>query len=566
MTEAVKNLWTGLVVICLALAGWVHLDIVPFHFSHMPAHGIFFATLGLTQLIFIPFFLFLPQNQPIHWLGFTLTGGMVILWGFTQLGVTPFTRAAEPMDTATIISKLAESIGCIALVLRCHAQKFRALSKTFGVSIVNVGMVLAVGFATEALIGGTPGGHHGHEALKGFNDPQNKGHSHTPYANDYTADYDWGDVWSSLKSYLATRSKTTYLWGLPPGFPKPRVPEDNPITAEKVQLGRHLFYDKRLSGNGTLSCASCHHQDKAFADGLERPKGSTGMIHPRNSLTLTNSAYSSTLTWANPSLGTIEKQVLVPMFGEFPVELGITGQEEKVRNRFKNDTLYQQLFSEAFPSEKDPYHFVNFAKALASFTRTMISGNSPYDQYIYQKDTAALTIQELRGLKLFLSEELECHHCHGGFNFTLSTVHDKTVFVEKPFHNTGLYNLDGRGAYPTDNTGVFEFTAKEKDMGKFRAPTLRNIALTAPYMHDGSIATLEEVIDFYERGGRHIEKGKLAGDGKKSPLKSGFVVGFEITGQEKEDLVAFLKALTDEQFVKDTRFSDPFAPPGIARK
>ena len=119
MTEAVKNLWTGLVVICLGLAGWVHLDIVPFHFSHMPAHGIFFATLGLTQLIFIPFFLFFPQNQPIHWLGFTLTGGMVILWGFTQQGVTPFTRAAEPIDTATIISKLAESVGCIALV-SCH--------------------------------------------------------------------------------------------------------------------------------------------------------------------------------------------------------------------------------------------------------------------------------------------------------------------------------------------------------------------------------------------------------------------------------------------------------------
>jgi len=254
------------------------------------------------------------------------------------------------------------------------------------------------------------------------------------------------------------------------------------------------------------------------------------------------------------------------MFGEFPVELGITGKEDEVRKRFEKDPQYQRMFSAAFPEEKDPFHYVNFAKALASFTRTMISGNSPYDQFIYQNDTTALSKQELRGLKTFLSEELECHHCHGGFNFTLSSVHEKTVFIEKPFHNTGLYNLNEKGDYPTDNTGVFKFTGKEKDMGKFRAPTLRNIALTAPYMHDGSMETLEEVIDFYARGGRKIDSGDLSGDGKLNPFKSGFVAGFEITEQEKEDLIAFLKALTDKEFINDPKFSDPFINQKVSMK
>ncbi len=542
----------------LATAGWVHMDIVPFHFAHMPAHGIFFAFLGLAQLAYLPVLLRYPENRSTMGWGMMMTGGVVVLWGLTQLGITPFTRSGEPVDTPTVISKIAELTGFTAFVILHFQQKLPNLLYRIGQTLVGVLIVQSVGFAAEAVTGGASQSHHPGVAHGVPGEGEEGGHTHGSYANDYTSDYDWGDVFGSIKSYLTSRTKTGYTWDLPPGFPEPRVPEDNPITEDKVVLGRHLFYDKKLSGNGTFSCGSCHHQDKAFADGLKLPRGSTGMVHPRNSLTLTNSAYSSTLTWANPSLGTIEKQVLVPMFGEFPVELGITGNEEKVLHRFKEDTRYQQLFAEAFPDEQNPFHFVNFAKALASFTRTMISGNSPYDRFIYQRDTSALTDQEQRGLKTFLSEELECHHCHGGFNFTLSTVHDKTVFVEKPFHNTGLYNLDDKGSYPADNTGMFEFTGREKDMGRFRAPTLRNIALTAPYMHDGSMETLEEVIDFYARGGRKIGQGKLAGDGKVNPFKSGFVAGFRITDQEKEDLIAFLHALTDREFVGDPRFSDPF--------
>jgi cytochrome c peroxidase len=163
-----------------------------------------------------------------------------------------------------------------------------------------------------------------------------------------------------------------------------------------------------------------------------------------------------------------------------------------------------------------------------------------------------------RGRELFFSERLECFHCHGGFNFSQSTTHDKSVFTEIEFHNNGLYNIDGSGAYPLDNHGLWEFTFKPEDMGRFRAPTLRNIELTAPYMHDGSIATLEEVIDHYARGGRLISSGPLAGDGAKNPFKSEFIVGFMITADEKTDLINFLKSLTDWEFICDERFSDPF--------
>ncbi|MEO1088462.1 MAG: di-heme enzyme, partial [Acidobacteriota bacterium] len=129
---------------------------------------------------------------------------------------------------------------------------------------------------------------------------------------------------------------------------------------------------------------------------------------------------------------------------------------------------------------------------------------------------------------------------------------------EKVFHNTGLYDVGG-GAYPHGNQGAFEITNEPSDMGKFRPPTLRNVAVTAPYMHDGSIATLEEVIETYAAGGRHIEDGPLAGDGRKNPNKSGFVPGFPMTDREKRALVAFLEALTDESFLQDPRFADPFA-------
>ncbi len=350
-----------------------------------------------------------------------------------------------------------------------------------------------------------------------------------------------------------------YSWTLPQGFPTPAVPEDNPMTEAKVILGRYLFYDRRLSGNNSQSCASCHHQDKAFSDGLTVSFGATGEPHPRNALTLTNVAYNSTLTWANPSLVEIEFHTLVPLFGEFPVEMGVTGADTMVLQRLKDDPLYTLLFQQAFQEEAE-INFDHIVKAISAFVRTLISGNSAYDRWLYG-DNTAMSDAALRGMELFFSERFECHHCHGGFNFTTSSTHENSALLEKPFHNTGLYNIDGKGSYPLPNQGVFEITNVPSDMGKFRAPTLRNIRLTAPYMHDGSIATLEQVIDFYSAGGRVIASGVNAGDGRRNPFKSGFISGFSITEQEEADLIAFLESLTDWEFIQNPKLSDPFLQP-----
>lgn len=348
------------------------------------------------------------------------------------------------------------------------------------------------------------------------------------------------------------------LLQLPVGFPLPQIPERNPLTAEKIELGRHLFYETRLSGNQTQSCGSCHFQELAFADGLIAPTGSTGQVHTRNSQGLSNAAYNANLTWANPLLDTIEQQILGPLFGETPIELGAVGNEDEILGRLASDPLYQDLFTSAFPEHDDAIEFGAIVDALASFVRTMISGNSPFDQLAYQDNDDALSDAAKRGMTLFFSEVTECHHCHGGFNFTFSTVHENTAFEAEDFHNTGLYNVDGEGAYPASDRGVFDVTGNPGDMGKFRAPSLRNVGLTAPYMHDGSVATLEDVIRNYEAGGRVIEDGPNAGDGRDSPLKSGFVQGFALTDAERDDLIEFLNSLTDDRFVNDPRFSNPF--------
>jgi len=189
--------------------------------------------------------------------------------------------------------------------------------------------------------------------------------------------------------------------------------------------------------------------------------------------------------------------------------------------------------------------------------RSIVSFDSAYDRYL-AGDDSALDPAAVRGMDLFFSERLECFHCHGGFNFTDSTTHANDRVARVGFHNNGLYNIDANGAYPGDNTGLYDMTGERRDMGRFKAPTLRNVAVTAPYMHDGSIATLEEVLAHYERGGRLIEAGENAGDGRRSPFKSEFVVGFELSDAERADLLAFLNALTDESVLQDPALSDPF--------
>jgi cytochrome c peroxidase len=352
-----------------------------------------------------------------------------------------------------------------------------------------------------------------------------------------------------------TNHQASYQWSLPKGFPKPQIPNDNPMSDEKVQLGRALFFDKNLSFNQQQSCSSCHLQQYAFGENISQSVGSTGQVHRRNSPVLVNIAYNKTLTWAHDGLTTLERQILLPMFGEFPIELGIAGHEEEVLVRFKEDK-YLTLFSKAFP-EKD-ISFDLIVKALASFVRSLISLNSPFDKYAYEGDDTALSASALRGMNLFFSEKLECHHCHGGFNFTQSTSHEKQLIDRRPFHNTGLYNVKNNkqeSGYPEIDVGLKEISTLSRDNGRFRAPTLRNIEVSAPYMHDGSINTLAEVLDFYAAGGREIKHGINKGDGRINRLKSAFIKGFEMSQQDKEDLLAFLLSLTDKEFLTNEHFS-----------
>ena len=361
-----------------------------------------------------------------------------------------------------------------------------------------------------------------------------------------------------LSTTISASSTSVYNWNIPAWMPKPIVPADNPMNFQKVELGRHLFYEQRLSITGEFSCATCHLQKLAFTDGKTVAVGATGEKHPRNSMSLANIAYNPVLTWANPLITKLENQALVPIFGEHPVEMGMVGREKQILAMLRDDAKYRQMFTDAFKNEKNPINLSNLTKALAAFQRSLISVSSPYDKYRFGGDTNAISPAAKRGEKLFNSEDLECFHCHGGINFTDSVMHEKLAFQEIAFHNTGLYNIDGKGAYPANNTGVYEITSKPTDMGRFKAPTLRNIALTAPYMHDGSIATLEEVIDHYQKGGRTIHTGELAGIGSTNPFKSEFISGFKLSKSEKQDLLAFLRSLTDEEFIKNPAFSNPY--------
>jgi cytochrome c peroxidase len=346
-----------------------------------------------------------------------------------------------------------------------------------------------------------------------------------------------------------------YVWDLPKGFPLPRVPKDNPMSEAKVALGRRLFFDVRLSGNGKQSCGSCHEPAKAFTDGRATSLGSTGEAHPRGAMSLANVGYAAALTWANPILLTLEQQAVVPMFGDAPVELGMKDDATLVA-RLAADAEYPAAFAKAFPGAEKPISLDHVTKALASFQRTIVSGDSPYDRYL-RGDVSAITESQRRGGALFFSEKVECYHCHGGFAFSDSAVSEGSFF-ELSFHNTGLYDVDGKGAYPEPNRGLIDVTGKPEHMGRFRAPTLRNIAVTAPYFHDGSAKTLSDVIDHYAAGGRTIASGPFAGDGSKSPLKSDLLIGFTLTAQERQDLLAFLESLTDAAFLANPKFQDPF--------
>jgi cytochrome c peroxidase len=394
----------------------------------------------------------------------------------------------------------------------------------------------------------------------GDGEPPDHAHGDHDHDTDHDTEHDHGDAGAhppepSLDGSAEAPDGSIlgdFEWRLPISFPRPVVPADNPMSDAKVELGRHLFYDKRLSENATFACATCHQQERAFADERAVGLGSTGELHTRGSMSLTNVAYSPTLTWANPLLFDLERQAQVPIFGDDPIELGMTSVPE-VEMRFRAIPRYRELFAAAFPDEDEPITMLNLQRAIAAFQRTLISGDSPFDRFTDHGETDALSDSAKRGMVFVTTNEdhrFECNHCHGGFNFTDHVTWEGLDLTGSSplYHQTGLYDIDGKGGYPEPNTGVYSTSLVPEDMGKFKAPTLRNIALTAPYMHDGSIATLSEVLDHYGQGGRSHHDGRT--DALLKP--------FEITDQERADIIAFLESLTDESFVTDPRFADPW--------
>ena len=351
------------------------------------------------------------------------------------------------------------------------------------------------------------------------------------------------------------------LLALPDHFETPFVPEDNPLTGAKIELGRHLFYDRRLSANGTQACSDCHEQARAFSDGRRTPIGSTGQTLERNSQGLSNVAYSASLTWASASLVHLEDQIAIPLRNDDPIELGVTdGVVDEVLQRFATDATYPRLFAEAFPESSSGPTMGKILLALASFCRSLISANSPYDRFL-AGEPDALTEAQRRGLTLFNGERFECFHCHGGTQFTSNYRDASDTELRLSFFNNGLYNVGGDGSYPPYDQGLYELTFDPRHRGLFRPPNLRNVEHTAPYMHDGSLETLRDVLLHYARGGTLIESGPLAGDGRLSPLRSGLVRGFTATDDEIDAVVSFLESLSDPSFLTDPAHASPFAGP-----
>jgi cytochrome c peroxidase len=317
------------------------------------------------------------------------------------------------------------------------------------------------------------------------------------------------------------------------------------MSAAKVALGRRLFFENRLSSSGRYSCASCHRPQLAFTDGRAHAQGATGERVRRGAMSLTNVAYNPAFTWSSDKVRSLEAQMRQPLFNEHPVEMGLERDGRTAVNALSADASYGAQFAAAFPRDPEPLSMRHIILAIASFERSLISGRSPFDRYVFDDDRTALSESAKRGMALFYSTRVGCAQCHSGINFTGAIVYEGHSEARALFANTGLYDLDGRGAYPASDRGLIEVTHRAADMGKFKVPTLRNVALTAPYMHDGSLPTLDAVLDHYVRGGH------------KNALQDRRVRPFILSQAERVDLLAFLASLTDREFVENPGFSDP---------
>lgn len=303
---------------------------------------------------------------------------------------------------------------------------------------------------------------------------------------------------------------------VPEGFPTPEFPSDNQLTPARFALGKKLFFDPIMSLDSTVSCASCHDPAHAFSDTVAQSPGVGGAPGVRNAPTLSNVVYQPYYT-REGGLPTLEMQVLVPIqeHNEFNFNM------LRIVDRLKNDTAYVRMSREAY--DRAPDAFV-VTRSIACFERTLISGNSPYDQYVFQGEQNALSVAQRRGMELFFSGRTSCSECHSGFNFS-----------NYAFENNGLYET-------YNDPGRYRLTLDSSDVARFKVPTLRNVGLTAPYMHDGSISSLEKVVEHYNAGGQ------------SHPHKSPLIRPLYLSAQEQSDLVDFLESLTDTAFAKNPKF------------
>lgn len=330
-------------------------------------------------------------------------------------------------------------------------------------------------------------------------------------------------VFSGLLLLFSCQKETTDsyypdIFEIPRGFPAMVVLSDNEYTEARWTLGKRLFFDPSLSADGKISCASCHHPGKAFSDTVAVSPGSGGNLGTRNSPTLTNVGYHPYFM-REGGVPTLEMQVLVPVEEHAEFNHHIL----KISEKLAADAEYQKLAIKAYNREISPFVIT---RAIANFERTIISGNSPYDQYHYHGKTLALSKEAEAGMALFFSNKTNCSVCHAGFNFT-----------DYSFQNNGLYET-------YTDPGRARLTGKPSDIALFKVPTLRNVAVTGPYMHDGSINHLSDVIEHYNTGGKnHVHK---------SPL----IRPLGLTTLEKKQLTRFLESLTDTHFLNNRHFKN----------
>ena len=329
-----------------------------------------------------------------------------------------------------------------------------------------------------------------------------------PLAINYDPD---SEINNGSCNYFET---TAYVIETPYGFPDMIIPSDNPMTVEGVELGKKLFKDPILSANNTLACINCHLPSSSFSDPNQFSSGVNGTLGERHASALINVGWNNSFNW-DGSASSLEEQAFEPVTN--PLEMH--NSWKNVENTLNQHPEYLQLFKQAFNIDYiDSLHVV---KAIAQFERSLISTNSKFDKYL--RGEISLTASEMNGYAIFNSEKGDCFHCHG-----------TQMFMDNQFHNNGL------DIEPFLDLGLGSVTGNPSDNGKFKTPTLRNIELTAPYMHDGRFANLEEVIEHYDNGGHYSST--------VDPLMKKLGVGLLLTNQEKEDLISFLLTLTDEEF------------------